>query len=112
MNLVDKVTGDLWKKEWSSDYDECVVLQPQNGSSNGSSIPMTLRFKEDGSCQLLDPLRSFREKSEENHAPIVPSDHPLNLVVETLNNGIMCVVSALREGVELATKRRLSTKET
>ena len=112
VNLVDKVTGDLWKKEWSSDYDECVVLQPQNGSSNGSSTPMTLRFKEDGSCQLLDPLRSFREKSEENHAPIVPSDHPLNLVVETLNNGIMCVVSALREGVELATKRRLSTKET
>jgi len=111
VSLVNKVTGDLWKKEWSSDCDECVVLQPQSGSSNGSSTPMTLRFKEDGSCQLLDPLRSFREKSEENYVPIIPSDHPLNLVVETLNNGIMCVVSALREGVELATKRRSSTKE-
>ena len=111
VSLVEKVTGDLWKKEWSSDCDECVVLQPQSGSSNGSSIPMTLRFNEDGSCQLLDPLRSFREKSQENHAPIVPSDHPLNLVVETLKYEIMCVVSALRKGVELSTKRRSSTKE-
>jgi hypothetical protein len=111
VSLVEKVTGDLWKKEWSSDCDECVVLQPQSGSSNGSSIPMTLRFKEDGSCQLLDPLRSFRDKSQENHVPIVPSDHPLNLVVETLNDGIMCVVSALRKGVELSSKQRSSKKE-
>ena len=49
-------------------------------------------------CELLDPLRGFRNKSSE-----VPPDHPLKSVVETLNHGIMCVLSAIREGVELVT---------
>mmetsp|Transcript_20992 Transcript_20992/g.50612 ORF Transcript_20992/g.50612 Transcript_20992/m.50612 type:complete len:165 (-) Transcript_20992:303-797(-) len=31
----------------------------------------------------------------------VPSDHPLHAVVETLNHGIACVLSAIRQGVEL-----------
>ncbi|KAL7538107.1 hypothetical protein ACHAXR_008294 [Thalassiosira sp. AJA248-18] len=97
VSLVDKVIGDLWKKEWSEGYDECVVLQPGSPSSN----PLTLRFKEEGMCELLDPLRGFREKSSE-----VPPDHPLNSVVETLNHGIICVLSAIREGVELATHSR------
>ena len=94
VSLVDKVIGDLWKKEWSDGYDECVVLQPGKGNSN----PLTLRFKEEGMCELLDPLRGFRNKSSE-----VPPDHPLKSVVETLNHGIMCVLSAIREGVELVT---------
>lgn len=95
VSLVDKVIGDLWKKEWSEDYDECVVLQP-----GGNSNPLTLRFKEEGMCELLDPLRAFRD-SNEAHATI-PPDHPLNTVVETLNHGIICVLAAIRDGVELA----------
>jgi len=99
VSLVDKVIGDLWKKEWSDGYDECVVLQPGNASSN----PLTLRFKEEGMCELLDPLRAFRDKHLENVTSVVPPDHPLNSVVETLNHGIICVLSAIKEGVELAT---------
>mmetsp|Transcript_26611 Transcript_26611/g.57207 ORF Transcript_26611/g.57207 Transcript_26611/m.57207 type:complete len:589 (-) Transcript_26611:98-1864(-) len=98
VSLVDKVIGDLWKKEWSDGYDECVVLQPGSGSN-----PLTLRFQEEGMCELLDPLRAFRDKSSENASSVVPPDHPLNSVVETLNHGIVCVLSAIREGVELAT---------
>lgn len=100
VSLVDKVIGDLWKKEWSDGYDECVVLQPGSGSSN----PLTLRFKEEGMCELLDPLRAFRDKSSmENGSSSVPPVHPLNSVVATLNHGILCVLSAIKEGVELAT---------
>eukprot|EP00581_Thalassiosira_minuscula_P014200 CAMPEP_0183723014 /NCGR_PEP_ID=MMETSP0737-20130205/14769_1 /TAXON_ID=385413 /ORGANISM="Thalassiosira miniscula, Strain CCMP1093" /LENGTH=607 /DNA_ID=CAMNT_0025953265 /DNA_START=127 /DNA_END=1950 /DNA_ORIENTATION=- len=101
VSLVDKVIGDLWKKEWSDGYDECVVLQPGNGSSN----PLTLRFKEEGMCELLDPLRAFRDNfSENDNTPVVPPDHPLNSVVETLNHGIICVLSAIKEGVMLQSK--------
>lgn len=95
VSLVDKVMGDLWKKEWSDGYDECVVLQ--SGGSE-SSNPLTLRFKEEGMCELIDPLLAFRDKSSE-----VPPDHPLKSVVETLNHGIVCVLSAIRAGVELVT---------
>lgn len=101
VSLVDKVIGDLWKKEWSETYDECVVLQP--AGSNGSSSPLTLRFKEEGMCELLDPLRAFRGGGGDEASSVVPPDHPLNSVVETLNHGIICVLSAIREGVELAT---------
>lgn len=87
VSLVDKVIGDLWKKEWSGGYDECFVVQPGKGSSS----PLTLRFKEEGMCELRD------ENSES------PANHPLNSVVETLNHGIRCVLSAIREGVELET---------
>lgn len=111
VSLVDKVIGDLWKKEWSDGYDECVVLQPGSGTS--SNNPLTLRFKEGGMCELLDPLRAFRDKppssssvlAENNVGKccVVPPDHPLNSVVETLNHGIMCVLSAIQQGVQLAT---------
>jgi len=100
VSLVDKVIGDSWKKEWSDGYDECIVLQPTG--NNGSSNPLTLRFKEEGMCELLDPLN----KISDNQAfmpSVVPANHPLNSVVETLNHGIICVLSAIREGVELAT---------
>lgn len=104
VSLVDKVIGDLWKKEWSENYDECIVLQPGSESSN----PLTLRFKEEGMCELLDPLRAFRDKSSSdpnnlNKIAVVPPDHPLNSVVETLNHGILCVLSAIKEGVGMAT---------
>jgi hypothetical protein len=114
VSLVDRVIGDLWNKEWSDECDECIVLQRNGlagGSSNGSLNPMTIRFKEDGRCELLDPLRSFREKSKENDMVVVPSDHPLNSVVETLNDEITSFLLAIREGVALASNRRLSTKE-
>jgi len=97
VSLVDKVIGDLWKKEWSDGYDE-VVLQSGNGSSN----PLTLRFKEEGMCELLDPFQEFGDRFLENgSSSVVPPDHPLNSVVETLNHGIVCVLSAIREGVVL-----------
>ena len=107
VSLVDKVIGDLWKKEWNEKYDECVVLQPsssseQSGGSAANGQPLTLRFKEEGMCELLDPLRGFRNEKGGDSVG-VPSNHPLNSVVETLNHGIICVLSAIREGVELAT---------
>ncbi|KAL3812090.1 hypothetical protein ACHAXA_002787 [Cyclostephanos tholiformis] len=115
VSLVDSVIGDLWNKEWSSDCDECIILR-RNGSvvgdsSNKSLNPMTIRFKEDGRCELLDPLRSFREKSQENYVAIVTPDHPLNTVVDSLNKKMTSFLVAIREGVQLASKRRSSTKE-
>lgn len=94
VSLVDKVIGDVWKKEWSEEYDECVVLQ--RGTENGSSHPLTLRFKEEGMCELLNT------HGGDNEPTVVYPGHPLNSVVETLNHGIICVLSAIREGVELA----------
>jgi hypothetical protein len=89
VSLVDKIIGDLWEKEWSDGYDECVVVQPGKESPN----PLTLSFKEEGMCEL-------RDENSEN-----PTNHPLNSVVETLNHGIRCVFSAIREGVELETAK-------
>ena len=89
VSLVDKVIGEQWKKEWSSAYDECVVSQQSKGLTN----PVTLKFKEGGRCELLDRYGTTS----------IPPEHPLISVVETLNHGIMCVLSAIREGVELVT---------
>ncbi|KAL7465460.1 hypothetical protein ACHAXS_005775 [Conticribra weissflogii] len=94
VSLVDKVIGDLWKKDWSEAYDECVVLEP-----GASSKPLTFKFNEEGRCELLDPLRAFRVSGE----PLIPLDHPLNSVMDTLNHGIICVLAAIRQGLELAT---------
>ena len=96
VSLVEKVIGDLWKKEWSNGYKECVVLQP----GHNSLIPWTLRFKEDGTCTLLDPLRAFRRSSAGNSTASVPP--ALHSVVETINHGVASVMSALREGVAVA----------
>ena len=50
---------------------------------------MTLRFKDDGLCELVDPL----QKTNGTH------DHPFQTVVEAINHGIICLMSAIREGV-------------
>jgi len=95
VSLVDKVIGDSWKKVWSDGYDECTVVQPEKGSSNS----LVLRFKQEGMCEL-------RDKNSENS-----TNHPLNSVVETLNHGIRCVLSAIQEGVELETKNQKKDNE-
>lgn len=102
LSLVDKILDDSWKREWSDDYGECVVLPP-----SGTSNPLTLRFEENGSCILIDPLRAFRlmKFGHSNDASMdggnsIPADHPLNAVVETFNSGIACVLEAIRKGVE------------
>ena len=89
VSLVDKVIGDLWKKDWTDGYNECIL------TSSSSKNPLILRFNEEGMSELLGHRKSS----------VIPSDHPLQSVVETLNHGIMCVLSAIREGVELVTKR-------
>ena len=110
VSLVDKVISDLWKKEWSEHYDECVVLQP-----GVASKPFTLRFKEEGTCELLDPLRAFRvskdnsllsggHKMSQDEPPVSPDD-PLVSIVDTLNHGIVTVLAAIREGIKLATSK-------
>ena len=92
VSLVDKVIGVNWKKEWSNAYDECVVSQP-----SGPSRPLILKFSERG-IEL-----SLRDSRPDNGSPVVPSDHPLLSVVDVLNHGITCVLSAIRQGVELCT---------
>lgn len=99
VSLVEKVIGNLWKKEWSNGYKECVVLQP----GHNSLIPWTLRFKEDGMCTLIDPLRAFRRSSTGSTTSSVPP--ALHSVVETINHGVVSVLSAIREGVELAASK-------
>jgi hypothetical protein len=100
MSLVDKVLDESWKREWSDHYDECVVLPP-----TGNSNPVTLRFRENGSCVLIDPLRAFRvmkfglNDNASDDANSIPADHPLHAVVDTLNNGISCVLESIRQGV-------------
>lgn len=99
MSLVEKVLDESWKREWSDNYDECVVLPP-----TGNSNPVTLRFKENGNCVLIDPLRAFRvlkfgHNDCASDACSIPADHPLHAVVDTLNNGITCVLKAIRQGV-------------
>ncbi|EJK73232.1 hypothetical protein THAOC_05153 [Thalassiosira oceanica] len=89
VSLVDKVIGNNWKKEWSNAYDECVVSQ-----SSGPSRPLILKFSENG-IEL-----SFRDFRSDNGSPVVPSHHPLLSVVDVLNHGINCVLSAIRQGVE------------
>ncbi|KAL3795899.1 hypothetical protein HJC23_002170 [Cyclotella cryptica] len=107
VSLVDKVIGDAWKREWSDTYDECVVLPP-----TGKANPLTLRFRENGTCELVNPLRAFRvlkrgkrDKTVEGDTSI-PSDHPLHSVVSTLNSGITCVLDAIRRGVDQQQDRR------
>ena len=92
VSLVDKVIGNNWKKEWSNAYDECAVSQP-----SGPSEPLILKFSENGIELLLRDFRSGNGSSE------VPSYHPLLSVVGVLNHGISCVLSAIRQGVELST---------
>ncbi|KAK1741813.1 hypothetical protein QTG54_007386 [Skeletonema marinoi] len=89
--LVDTNIGDRWEKEWSDDYDECTILSP------GSPGPLILRFKEDGRCDLVDPSQKSNDKT-----PVVSPDHPLQPVVEAINYGIICLLSAIREGVKIA----------
>ena len=99
LSMVQKALNESWKREWSDDYDECVVLPP-----TGNSNPLTLRFREDGSCVLVDPLRAFRlmkfghsDAVSDNSS--IPADHPLNAVVNKLNSGISCVLDSIRQGV-------------
>lgn len=108
LSLVEKVLGDSWSREWSDTYDECVVL-PFTGNSN----PLTLRFRENGSCILIDPLHDFgvMKSGQQDNAldtgNSIHSDHPLSLVVDTLNDGITCVLEAIRMGVEQQVVRYL-----
>jgi len=106
VSLVDKVIGDLWKKEWSDSYDECIVRGGRDGSvssNSNSNDPLTLRFDEDeGLCELvIDTPHDDNDYGNNALTMRVPSDHPLHSVVETLNHGIACVLSAIRQGVEL-----------
>ena len=107
VTLVEKVIGDAWKREWSDTYDECVVLPP-----TGESNPLTLQFRENGTCELVDPFRAFRALSRGKHdnaverGASVPSDHPLNSIVDTLNTGITYVLDAICQGVNQQQDRR------
>ncbi|KAL7436359.1 hypothetical protein ACHAXH_007597 [Discostella pseudostelligera] len=101
VSLVEKVIGDLWKKEWSNGYKECIVLQP----GHNSLIPWTLKFKEDGMCTLIDPLRGFRRSPMGSTTSSVPP--ALHSVVETINHGVVSVLSAICEGVELAVSKAI-----
>mmetsp|Transcript_12528 Transcript_12528/g.18894 ORF Transcript_12528/g.18894 Transcript_12528/m.18894 type:complete len:464 (-) Transcript_12528:13-1404(-) len=89
--LVDTNIGDRWEKEWSDNYDECTILSP------GSPGPLILMFKDDGRCDLVDPSQKSNGKT-----PAVSPDHPLQPVVEAINYGIICLLSAIREGVKIA----------
>ena len=108
MSLIDKVLDESWKREWSDTYEECVVLPPTENSN-----PLTLRFREDGSCVLIDPLRAFRMKfgADDNTADggnsISTADHPLNSAVDTLNNEITCVLDAIRQGIDKQTREEI-----
>ena len=96
VSISDEVMDkNLWTKEWSSDYKTCVISQINDLSDKTSSIPITIQFT-DNRCELLDN--------------IVPSDHHLISVVETLNNSMSLAFSTIYEGVKLATKRRSSSK--
>ena len=35
VSLVDKVMGDMWRKEWSGSYDECAVTQTRGEGVSG-----------------------------------------------------------------------------
>jgi hypothetical protein len=96
VSISDEVMDkNLWTKEWSSDYKTCVISQINDLSDKTSSNPITIQFT-DNRCELLDN--------------IVPSDHHLISVVETLNNSMSLAFSTIYEGVKLATKRRSSSK--
>lgn len=102
VSISDEVMDkNLWTKEWSSDYKTCVISQINDLSDKTSSNPITIQFT-DNRCELLDP--SARQDN------IVPSDHHLISVVETLNNSMSLAFSTIYEGVKLATKRRSSSK--
>jgi hypothetical protein len=113
VSLVDKMISDSWKREWSETYEECVVLPP-----TGKTNPLTLRFRENGTCELVDPLRAFRllshghrDKAAECSDSLIPSDHPLNSIVDTLNTGITCVMEAIRQGVEKQCENEVDVQE-
>lgn len=103
VSISDEVMDqNLWTKEWSSDYTTCVVSQIK-----ASSNPITIQFM-DNRCEVIDPsTRTIREKAQDN---IVPLDHHLISVVETLNDSMSFAFSTIFEGVKLATKRRSSSK--
>lgn len=107
VTLVEKVVGDAWKREWSETYDECVVLPP-----TGETNPLTLRFRENGTCEVVDSLRAFRalNRGKQDNASeggtYIPSDHPLHSVVDTLNTGIRYVLDAICQGVKQQQDRR------
>jgi len=94
VSLVDTNIGDRWKKEWSDYCDECTILSP----GSPGSTPLILRFKDNGICELVDPLR----KTNGNPAVITSQDNPLQPVVEAINYGTICLLSAIREGVNNA----------
>jgi hypothetical protein len=94
VSLVDTNIGDRWRQEWSDYYDECTILSP----GSPGSTPLILRFKEDGMCELVDPLHKTNGKP----AVITSPDNPLQPVVEAINYGTICLLSAIREGVKIA----------
>ena len=101
MSLVDKMLDDSWKREWSDTYEECVVL-PLEENSN----PLTLRFKEDGTCVLIDPLRAFGAEDNLSHGgnSVSTADHPLNAVADSLSNETASLLEAIRQGVDKQTR--------
>ena len=99
-SLVDTNIGDRWKKEWSDYYDECTILSP----GSPGTTPLILRFKEDGMCELVDPL----QKTNGNKTAVVSPDNPLIPVVKAINYGIICLLSAIREGVNIASSKKTS----
>ncbi len=92
--LVDTNIADRWEKEWSDYFDECTIRSPE------SPDPLTLRFKEDGRCELVDPSQKTNGKA------MVSADHPMQSAVEAINYGIICLLSAVREGVKIASNGR------
>ena len=91
-SLVDTNIGERWRKEWSDFYDECTILSPDSSKTTS----LTLRFKEDGMCELVDPLQ------KKNNDGSSAKDNPLQPVVDAINHGIICLLSAIREGVNIA----------
>lgn len=94
VTLVDTNIDDRWEKEWSDYFDECKILLPESPGS------LTLRFKEDGRCELVDPSQKTNGKA------MVSVDHRLQSAVEAINYGIICLLSAIREGVQIASNGR------
>eukprot|EP00956_Cyclotella_meneghiniana_P007029 scaffold9485_cov69-Cyclotella_meneghiniana.AAC.6 len=86
VSMLNKVLDDSYKKKWSESCDECVL-----SATAGNSNPLSLRFNDSGTCVL----------NLHNNSSLTLSDHPLNEVVKTLNNGIGCVLDAIRPKVNL-----------
>ena len=100
-SLVDTNIGERWRKEWSDFYDECTILSPDSSKTTS----LTLRFKEDGMCELVDPLQ------KKNNDGSSAKDNPLQPVVDAINHGIICLLSAIREGVNIASSSSSNGRE-